>query len=82
MATSADHKEIPDEVDGKNKVTPAGEEKSKKKGLFGKSAKSESKAKSKETKKTSKGKEDLPEDDPAKEKKSEKTESKKEGIII
>ena len=56
MATSSDSKQLPDEVDGNSKVVPAGTEKHKKKGLFGKATKSESKTKGKETKKDSKGK--------------------------
>ena len=78
MATSSDSKQLPDEVDGNSKVVPAGTEKHKKKGLFGKATKSESKTKGKETKKDSKGKEETPKDE-TKDKKSDKAESKKEG---
>lgn len=62
MATAGDPKgkEVADEEDGKNKVSPAGEvtEKPKKKGFFGKSTKSESKSKAKEGIKDDNGREE------------------------
>ena len=74
MASSSDPKKVADQVDGSNQVVPAGAEKSKKKGLFGRSSKHEKKAKNK-----SDEKDDKPPDEVVKEKKSEKAESKKEG---
>ena len=78
MASSAsDPKKVPDEEDGNSKVVPAGAEKSKKKGLFGRSSKHEKKAKNK-----SEEKEEKPPEEVEKEKKSEKAESKKEGTSL